>query len=156
MPAGRPPKPTALKVLEGNRGHDPKLKEKVALELSANHEIPTCPEWLDDDAKAKWPEVIEELQHMNLITHADGDILATYCQTWSDFKHATEVLRDEGTVLKTPKGDVARPEVAISRNSKMLLRQLAQEFGFTPSARGRMVVPQSKKEQDDLDSMLGL
>ena len=47
---GRTPKPTAIKQLEGNPGkrqlntNEPKPKQKA----------PTCPKWLDDEAKKEW------------------------------------------------------------------------------------------------------
>ena len=44
---GRKPKPTALKVLEGNPGHRPLNKK----EPMPKGKLPRCPEWLEDDAK---------------------------------------------------------------------------------------------------------
>lgn len=44
---GRKPKPTALKVLEGNPGHRP-LNKKEPLPKGR---LPRCPDWLEDDAR---------------------------------------------------------------------------------------------------------
>ena len=46
---GRKPKPTAMKVLEGNPGKRP-------LNFAEPHpekKLPDCPEWLEDEAKAE-------------------------------------------------------------------------------------------------------
>ena len=48
--AGRKPKPTAIKELEGNPGKR-KLNNK---EPKPDKGMPVCPEWLPPEAKAEW------------------------------------------------------------------------------------------------------
>ena len=48
--AGRKPKPTAIKELEGNPGKR-KLNKK---EPKPEKGMPVCPEWLLPEAKAEW------------------------------------------------------------------------------------------------------
>ena len=47
---GRKPKPTALKVLEGNPGKRP----LNLFEPTPEDKMPECPDWLEDEAKAEW------------------------------------------------------------------------------------------------------
>ena len=76
---GRKPKPTTLKILEGNPGkrslneHEPQVQA----------EIPECPEFLDDEARAEWFRMAKVLQDMGLLTQADRAALAAYCVAYS-------------------------------------------------------------------------
>jgi phage terminase small subunit len=54
---GRPPKPTALKVLEGNPGKRPLNQNEPKPEKKA----PNCPSWLLPDAKKEWRRLSKEL-----------------------------------------------------------------------------------------------
>lgn len=84
--AGRPPKPTHLKVLEGNPGkralnkHEPKPAVKV----------PSCPRHLVGEAKKEWRRISRELITLNLLTEVDRAALAAYCQAWARWVYAEE------------------------------------------------------------------
>ena len=54
--AGRKPKPTALKKLEGNPGKR-KLNTK---EPMPGKGMPDCPKWLFPEAKKEWERVCEK------------------------------------------------------------------------------------------------
>ena len=72
---GRKPKPTALKLIEGNpgkrpiNGHEPKPPASK----------PTCPSHLSPTAKAEWKRLAEALHRIGLLTQADRTALAAYC-----------------------------------------------------------------------------
>ena len=57
---GPRPKPTALRILEGNPGH----KKMSGNEPKPDPAIPTCPSWLPATAKAEWLRVSRELYAM--------------------------------------------------------------------------------------------
>lgn len=57
---GRKPKPTALKVLEGNPGHRPLNKR----EPMPKGRLPRCPDWLEEDAKKEWKRLGKILAEM--------------------------------------------------------------------------------------------
>jgi phage terminase small subunit len=76
---GRKPKPTALKMFEGNPG-------KRALnrnEPKPPAETPDCPVHLDDEAQAEWNRITPELSTLGLIARIGRAALAAYCQAWS-------------------------------------------------------------------------
>ena len=76
---GRKPKPTALKVLEGNPGgrplnpNEPKPAKKA----------PRCPSWLEDEAKKEWKRMGKTLEQMGLLTEMDMAAFAGYCQAYA-------------------------------------------------------------------------
>ena len=64
---GRPPKPTAIKELEGNPGKRPLNKNEPKPKAKA----PKCPPWLESDAKKEWRRLSKELEAMGLLTQVD-------------------------------------------------------------------------------------
>lgn len=107
---------------------------------------PTCPAWLDKDAKRAWRRLIPQLVFMGVVTQADRNALARYCQTWARWKKAEEFIQKYGETypLKDEKGNVKCfmpwPQVSISNQMSQTLTRLEQEFGLTPSARTRINV----------------
>ena len=64
---GRKPKPTALKLLEGNPGKRP---------LNGREPVPPraalkCPAWLLPEAKKEWKRLAPALEAMGVLTMAD-------------------------------------------------------------------------------------
>ena len=137
---GPPPTPTGLRIVKGNPGKRPLNTQ----EPKPRGGPPRCPSWLDDEAKRVWRRTVRELAGLNVLTHADRDALAAYCQTFSRWKRAELFLQERGDVysLKDDKGGVKClqqfPQVAIARNLAQLVRSYQQEFGLTPSARSRI------------------
>ena len=57
---GRKPKPTAIKRLEGNPGKRPlNIYEPKPLKKA-----PTCPDWLDEEAKREWRRLAKTMEAM--------------------------------------------------------------------------------------------
>ena len=113
-----------------------------------------CPSWLSDDAKREWKRVMKEFSEMeadgqHLVTKLDRASLAAYCQAWADLKHATEMIEKHGAIfpIKDDSGRVKclqqSPYVAMKHKAYATLKAYCAEFGFTPSARCRIDLPQS-------------
>ena len=60
---GRKPKPTALKLLEGNPGKRP-LNDK---EPKPQKKAPSCPKWLDPEAKKEWRRLASKMEMMGIL-----------------------------------------------------------------------------------------
>lgn len=65
--AGRKPKPTALKKLEGNPGKR-KLNTKEPVPEKG---MPDCPKWLLPEAKEEWKRLCQKLSEMGVLTEID-------------------------------------------------------------------------------------
>lgn len=65
--AGRKPKPTAIKELEGNPGKRILNKKEPKPEKG----MPVCPEWLLPEAKAEWKRLSDKLNQMGVLTEVD-------------------------------------------------------------------------------------
>lgn len=100
MPVGRPPKPTNLKLLEGNPGKQQLNKN----ELKPKTIVPKCPTWLDPIAKKEWKLVVPELERLGLLTCVDGAALEGYCQSYARWVQAEQFIAKHGNIFKTPSG----------------------------------------------------
>lgn len=144
------PRPTALKIIEGNPGKRPLNKAEPMPERG----MPACPVWLDSGARREWRKVAPHLEKLGLLTLLDGAALACYCQAMSNLAAAQKVLRVKGNTVRTPSGYIQqRPEVTIVQRNMALVRAFCGEFGFTPASRGRMTMPGSD-EGLDMDAIL--
>ncbi|KEI05970.1 phage terminase small subunit P27 family [Clostridium botulinum] len=143
---GRKPKPTALKVLEGNPGKrplnidEPKPKKKA----------PKCPSWFEPEAKKEWRRMSKTLEQIGVLTQVDGAAFAGYCQAYARWKEAEEFLTKHGTIFKTPSGYIQQvPQVSIAQTYLKIMKDFCSEFGLTPSARTRIKASTETGRSDD-------
>ncbi len=141
----RGPKPTPTAVLK-LRGSTLVTKAREAREVKGPAGKPSCPKWLDAEAKAAWKHVVPLLVGMGVLTKIDGNALARYCRLWSRWRRAEAFLEEKGEMytLRDDDGNVKCfqqwPQVAIANRLAQQLTRLEGEFGMTPSARARLQV----------------
>lgn len=153
MHAGRKPKPTNIKILEGNPGKRP-LNEYEPKPLK---KAPPCPKWLEPEAKKEWRRLAKTLEAMGVLTDADMAAFAGYCQAYARWKEAEERITDRGLVIRTPSGYPQQvPYISIAQQYLKLMQQFAEQFGLTPAARSRIIAGSGEsKAVDDMDALLG-
>lgn len=143
---GRKPKPTALKVLEGNPGKRPLNLNEPKPEKRA----PKCPSWLEPVAKKEWRRMSKILEQIGVLTEVDSAAFAGYCQAYSRWKEAEEFLTKHGTIFKTTSGYIQQvPQVSIAQTYLKIMKDFCSEFGLTPSARTRIKAGTSGGEATD-------
>lgn len=152
--AGRKPKPTAVKKLEGNPGKR-KLNTKEPVPAKG---MPDCPEWLLPEAKKEWERLADLMNQMGVLTEVDMAAFAAYCQSYARWKEAQEHIDSEGSTFETDKGyQQQTPWVGIANTNQKLMLQAASEFGLTPSSRSRIVAgsAKGKEPEDELNAGTG-
>lgn len=143
---GPAPKPTTLKLLAGNPGHE-KLNRN---EPKPRPVAPKCPSWLDAEARREWRRVAPELERLGLLTVVDMAALAGYCASYSLWRKCRQEIDEKGFTYETESGYVGqRPEVAIGNRALADVRAFCQQFGLTPSARARMTLPEAPDDGED-------
>jgi P27 family predicted phage terminase small subunit len=149
---GRKPKPTTLKVLAGNPGRRPLNKHQLQVPV----EVPECPDYLDDEAKAEWFRMAKVLQDMGLLTQADRTALAAYCVAYSRWMAAEAQVRRLGTIVKSPLKNfpMKSPYLTVADQALETMRKFMVEFGLTPSSRSRIRVPGDRGAMDEFDAFL--
>lgn len=143
---GRKPKPTALKVLEGNPGKRPLNANEPMPEKKA----PKCPTWLEPEAKKEWRRMAKVLEELGILTDIDASAFAGYCQAYARWKEAEEFLSKHGTIFKTPSGYIQQvPQVSIAQTYLKIMKEFCSEFGLTPSARSRIKTDNGHNDIND-------
>lgn len=144
---GRKPKPTALRVIEGNPG-------KRAINTAEPHAGPlgNPPADLDGISLAKWHEM-SRLWRL-VASAADRDQLAEYCRLEAERVEAMEKLAEQGPVAFTAGGAPVQSAWKIILNKcREDMRKIAVEFGGTPASRAR-VKPNGEAPQSKFGSLL--
>lgn len=161
---GRAPKPTRLKVIQGNPGKRELRKD----EPKPAPKAPNAPTWLRREAAAEWRRVVPELETLGLIGKVDRAALAAYCEAWAAFHEASQRLKTQGVEIEVVKqrffnelGEITHEEVdrivnpalRHQRQALQALRGYLAEFGLSPAARTRLAVP-DKDQGLDLAAIL--
>lgn len=137
---GRRPKPTVLKLVEGNPGKRP-LNPREPKPVTA---IPSCPAHLLPSAKAEWKRLIRQLEDLRIISQLDRAVLAAYCQAYGRWVEAERKLKETPILLRTPAGYVQpSPWLAIANKNMELMHRFMSELGFSPASRARVTTMQS-------------
>ena len=147
---GRKPKPTALKLLEGNPGKRP-LNDREPVPPRATLK---CPAWLLPEAKKEWKRLAPALEAMGVLTMADLTAFAGYCQAYARWKEAEEFITQHGTIFKTPSGYVQQvPQVSIAQQNLKIMQSFCSEFGLTPATRARIIAGAGSEDGASEDPM---
>ena len=140
MKRGTKTKPTAIALYEGNPGHKTKAELTDSIQPVAITDI-KAPLHLDDVGAAEWNRLAPILAGYNILSELDRNALEAYCAAWSEYRDCIEILRDGGRTVMNGKGQiVARPEVAMKRNSLKEIIRIGAEFGMTPSSRAGLAI----------------
>ncbi|CAB4220429.1 COG3747 Phage terminase, small subunit [uncultured Caudovirales phage] len=138
---GPPPKPTALKLLEGNPGRrrlstsEPQPRRLTQIEP---------PENLEEEGKLVFRALSQELINCGLLTAIDAEPLLRYVKLLLEYKHADAEIKGKFVLpVKDKLGQFAyflpNPWVGVRDRAMDRLLRLEKEFGMTPSSRVRMV-----------------
>ena len=134
---GRKPKPTALKLIDGNPGKRA-INGREPQPPSAQ---PPCPAHLNPSARAEWRRLARDLNRIGLLTLIDRAALAAYCQSWGRWVEAERKLLETPLLLKTPAGYVQQsPWLTIANKERELMAKYMAELGLTPSSRSRLAI----------------
>ena len=157
---GRRPKPTHLRIVQGDAGKvgRKKLEEKAAREAKIPPALPMPPPELLDDAKVEWGRIATQLHAAGLLTAVDRGALAACCQAYARWMQAERILADlqkrdpifQGLMIRTAKGHlVQNPLVGTANKSMGDYVRFCTEFGLTPSSRTRASPATDPRDDED-------
>lgn len=132
---GKPPTPTALKLLNGE-----KRPERLNLrEPVPRQDRPEPPEEMSPEVREIWDYTVAELEHMRILVAADRDALVCFCEAVVTHRRASAILAKSSVLIKGLHGGMVRnPALSIQTHAAGVIRAFGQEFGLTPSARSRI------------------
>ena len=154
---GPPPKPTALRLLEGNPGklainrNEPQPRKLATVEPPAD---------LPEEGKAVFKALSRELINCGLMTAVDVEPFYRYVKLLLEYRHADREIAGKYVIpIKDKEGRLAyflpNPWLSVRDKAMDRLLRLEKEFGMTPSSRVRMVAimmnPNSYESEDPYD-----
>lgn len=163
---GRPPKPIALKQLEGTYRPD---RDPGAAKPKAH--LPSPPAHMPAAAKREWRRMGKALETLGLMTDVDAGVFEVYCTARAQLAEATKHLEAEGRVVfdpgsvpdedgyqERPPKWITSPWVAVQRTAIDQLLKAAREFGMSPSSRAKAAASEIEKpaEKDELANVLAM
>jgi P27 family predicted phage terminase small subunit len=137
---GRKPKPTHLRLIEGNAGHRP---------LNVDEPIPEGdlalpPAWFSPAQRLVWDGVIRDAP-AGLLRRLDAGTVEVYCVAKELHSQAAQKISEFGAVVTVNGMPMRSPYVSIQNQQSAVLLKCAAELGFTPSSRTRVTVKAKKK-----------
>lgn len=165
---GRKPRPTHLKVIEGERN-----KDRINLdEPKFEPNVPTCPRHLSKEARREWRRLATGLFRMGMLTDVDRGVFAAYCQAWGRWVEAENEIAKSGPVLRAvlrnkdgnvikdedgnpvPGGYYQNPFLAVANRAWSNMVKAAAEMGISPSSRSRIVVSKPSGKRKGIEEFI--
>lgn len=129
---GPKPTPTAQLAARGSWRADARIS---AGEPQARTEAPECPEWLSDDARTAWHQLVPLLLRSGLLAQLDRNSLARYCSNLALWKSCVQRVSESGTTNMGYVGDEESPHVALMLKLDDRLTKAEDRYGLNPTAR---------------------
>lgn len=107
----------------------------------------------------KWEWVCNRLADHGLLTAADEDCILVYVENWIMYEDCSANVQENGTTIwvQTAKGEkpITNPAFRHLKDCETILKQLWEQFGFTPRARMGLKVEKPKAaEESAFEKML--
>lgn len=147
-----PPKPTALKLVEGNKGKRALNKQEPDPTYLSDL---TPPGWLAPAAAEVWNEVAPKLRAAKVLTEIDVQLLAMGCVAIAQHRQAARRTGEDLVKSKIVEGKDGEPSYVGEHVNPWLIVQsmsfkqamaVFQQFGMSPAARTRIAI----NPQEDL------
>lgn len=148
MDKGRKPKPTALRLLEGNREHR-KIKNNPQPQL----DFLETPKWLKSIAREEWERMVPLLYNLGLLTAIDKVAFEGYCQCYARWRQAEEKVQIETFTTNTGFTGINQYINIANRYSKEM-RAYLTEFGMTPSSRAKLDVKPNTGKPSKMEGLV--
>ena len=134
---GRKPKPTAVKLMDGNPG-----KRRInGAEPKPPGSLPDCPPHLSEVARDEWHRIAGSLNKIGLLTQVDRTTMAAYCQCYGRWVEAEQKLTETPPILRLPSGYIQQsPWLTIAHKQLELMVKYMSELGLTPASRSRLAI----------------
>lgn len=121
------------------------VKPALSADGEALTKAPPVPSWLSKHAKAEWRRIMPQLIARHIITRADLAGVENYCIAVGTVRQIAEVFALAGGVIDVKLFGVQNRATATAR-------QLAAEYGLTPTSRARIgsAAPAAPDDDDPL------
>lgn len=125
--------------------HNRGIKPAPAKDAEALTKAPAAPSYLSSHAKAEWKRIMPQLIARRIITRADLAGIENYCTAAGAVRQIAELIN----AMPVPDLKLAGLQIRYAQTA----RQLAAEYGLTPTSRARIG---SAAPEDDDDNPLAV
>lgn len=155
---GRPQMPLSVIIGGGNKSHLTKeeieKRKKSETRLKPKADKVSCPSWLDGVARAEWQRIIGDLKELELVSNLDLTALAMYCDAYSKYRTASDLVRKEGPVVEFRNAtgavnQVKHPAVEVMKTMAGIAKSYGTEFGLSFGSRARLIPPETGEDKED-------
>jgi P27 family predicted phage terminase small subunit len=146
---GRPPKPTYLKLLNGNPGHRPINHD----EPEPDGDLIEPPAILSAPEQAIWRECIGNAPP-GLLRKLDTYVLEQFVRALKIYRDAAAKVNESGAVVAIKGGQWAHnPFLSVMNRQLANMTKLTAELGFSPASRTRVKITGKKKAKSALGKL---
>lgn len=121
--------------------HNRGVKPAPAKDAEALSKAPPVPSYLSAQAKAEWKRVMPQLITRRIITRADLAGIENYCIAAGAVRQIAELIN----AMPVPDLKLAGLQIRYAQTA----RQLAAEYGLTPTSRARIGGGADDDDEDD-------
>lgn len=150
---GRKPKPTQVKLLNGNPGKRPLNEREPEYPVG----LLDAPPNLSAIGRKEWLRVGNILCKQRVLTEVDFAVLAVYCWSFQEWIRVTNAMKNGKAGMKTDTPNGRTMTSADMANQKDLQKQMMTamvELGMTPSSRSRIKSPENDKGGSSMMDLL--
>jgi P27 family predicted phage terminase small subunit len=124
-----------------------KEEDLVRLDVQA----PATPSFLNPEAMAYFHEIVGYGLDMDVITAADGAIVALLSSEFTEWLELDRTIKQEGFLKKMPTAtgfmqEVVNPSLKVRDDKLKVILKMLSELGLTPVARSRLQVNKANAE----------
>lgn len=152
---GRKPKPTALRVLQGNPGKRPFNRfEPKAAPLSEE-----CPDELAfDDERDEWARTIAPAIRIGQVSAGDRCAAIAHCVQWATWRSQVVEANKHAHVIGVgpQKHPMPNPARTMANKTLQLLLKIDAELGLTPVSRARVQTSGAASDDDERQQLARL
>lgn len=121
--------------------HHRGIKPALAPDAEALTKAPPVPAYLSSHAKAEWRRIMPQLIARRIITRADQAGIENYCTAAGAVRQIAEIIN----AMPVPDLKLAGLQIRYAQTA----RQLAAEYGLTPTSRARIGTATQDVDDDD-------
>lgn len=153
MARGRPPKPTALKLVQGNPGK--RKIDKAQVSPDALSDVPEPPEWFGEIAVAAWQQVAPWLIEAKILTATDLHNLEAFCMAYQRWREAQADITKNGIIVKGAKQEIKNPACTVANETMRQMATFGSALGLDPAARSRLKPGGQQKPDNPFTALRG-
>lgn len=147
--AGRKPKPSSLKIIQGTYRED----RANLRELKPTGDLALPPSYFTDEQKDVWSYAIENAPK-GLLKKLDISVLEIWVTAYVHYREAAQKIRISGQVIKSPSGyPIVNPYLGNMNKQAMIMMKAASEMGFTPTSRSKIVMAEEAVSSDPWEAL---